>query len=285
MAWLAPIAAVGIQKATEKEDPSLEIWKDQGGRLSQLIEPDLDAYAFNPEQYQYETVAEDPTLQLRQRALLEQMQKLGETGLSDADKASYQANTNNANKEAGQRSAALMNEMRARGQGGSGLEFALREQAGQEALTRAAASGNQQAGDSARQRALYQQAYGDALGQQRQQDYTTQANNTNVINEFNKLNTSQRNDANLANMQRKNDVKQQQYENSLSKITGQANAAGQIAKAGANAAASSNALTANALGQASAGLMGSAGYGPYANAGKTTDTDEKIRRQQLVAND
>ena len=89
MAWLAPIAAVGLSKALEKKDPSEDIYKDQAARLAMVGLPGLEAFQYVPEDYQYSTVTEDPTVGLRQMALLDRLQSLGETGLSEADKASY----------------------------------------------------------------------------------------------------------------------------------------------------------------------------------------------------
>lgn len=223
-----PLASMAISAGGNLLNRALDSGeKDYERLLAQMLAeqqsiqaPQLDAFNFTPEDVQYKTVTEDPTYKARQMALLDRMAQLGETGLSDADKASYAQGTQMANQAARQRSGALMNEMRARGQGGSGLEYALREQAGQEALTRQANQGLAQAGDSARQRALYQQAYGNELAGQRKQDVGTQAANVDVINKFNQLNTGARNAAQLENMERQNQVAQQNYQNQLSRLSG-----------------------------------------------------------------
>src|SRR5690606_37366499 len=113
-----------------------------------------------------------------------------------------------AKLEAGQlargRNEALKNEMAARGMLGSGSEFMLREAANQEAAQRAQMAGLEQAAAAARQRALYQQAYGDALGGLRGQDLDVNSRNADIINQFNMANTGARNEAqqqNLANRQ------------------------------------------------------------------------------------
>jgi len=271
MAWVAPLIAAGGMigsKLLEKGDGSEEIYRDQLNKLYGVGLPDLQAFNYNPEDYSYQTISEDPSMQLRQSALLDRLSQLGETGLSDADKANYAQGVQQANQAARQRSGALMNEMRARGQGGSGLEYALREQAGQEAMNRQAQLGLAQAGDSARQRALYQQAYGNALAGKRDQDYRTAAANTDIINRFNQLNTAQRNDANLQNMQRKNDVAQQRFSNSINRITGATGTLGNLAQSQAANAASQNALTSGLMGIASQYAMGQAGYGPWAEKEK-----------------
>lgn len=230
-----PLAALGIAAGGNLLNRALDSGEKDYERLlaQQLAEqqaiplPVLDAFNFSPEDVQYKTVSEDPTYKARQLALLDRLASLGETGLSDADKANYAQGIQQANQAARQRSGALMNEMKARGQGGSGLEYALREQAGQEALNRQAQQGLAQAGDSARQRALYQQAYGQQLGQQRGQDLNAKAANTDIINQFNRLNTGARNEAQLANMERQNQIAQQNYLNQVNKFSGKQNLIGQ----------------------------------------------------------
>lgn len=267
------IAAGGglLNKLLSSEGDYEDILRNAQAEIGNIPLADLEAFQYSPEAYQYSTVTEDPTMRTRQMALLERLGQLGETGLSDADRASYAQATGAANQAAGQRSAALMNEMRARGQGGSGLEYALREQAGQESLTRAANQGLQQAGDSARQRALYQQAYGNALAGQRDQDYRSTAANTDIINRFNQLNTGTRNEAALGNLQRRNDVAQQRFQNQLSKSQAKAGMTGQVAQANAANTAANNALISNAVGMGSMIGLGEAGYGPWAKPKKPGD--------------
>ena len=268
--WPALIAAGGLaaSKAMEGDSDAEKIYRDQARKLQTVGLPQLEAFEFSPEDYQYQLAQEDPTYKTRQMALLDRMAQLGETGLSDADKASYAQGVGQANQAAGQRSAALMNEMKARGQGGSGLEYALREQAGQEALTRQNQSGLAQAGDSARQRALYQQAYGQALGQQRDQDWRSSAANADVINQFNKLNTANRNDATLGNLNRRNDVAQQRFTNETNRVTGANGLLGQQAQANAANVASNNAFQNAIIGAGVQGAQGAAGYGAWAEKEK-----------------
>lgn len=266
-AAIAGAAMIG-SKLLEKKDPTEDIYRSQIDALNHIGLPDLDAYSYVPEEYRYTLAQEDPGYKTRQMALLDRMAELSETGLSDADKASYAQGVGQANQAAGQRSGALMNEMKARGQGGSGLEYALREQAGQEALTRQNQSGLAQAGDSARQRALYQQAYGQALGQQRDQDWRSSAANADVINQFNQLNTTNKNNAVQGNLQRRNDVAQQNYSNAINRVTAANGATNNLANTAAANTASQNAFQNNLIGAGAQGGMGAAGYGPWAKKEK-----------------
>lgn len=272
MSVLAPLAITAgstlLSKLLGGGNDYEDILKAQQAKLEGIQEPDLEAFNFKPDAYQYSTISEDPNLQARQAALMDRLGQLGETGLSDADKANYAQGIQQANQAARQRSGALMNEMRSRGQGGSGLEYALREQAGQEALNRQAQQGLAQAGDSARQRALYQQAYGNALSGQRDQDYRAKAANTDVINRFNQLNTGARNEAALGNLNRQNEIAQQAFNNKLNKYKSSGDIANDMARASAARSASNNAMISGLIGAGAQAGMGAAGYGPWAEQKK-----------------
>jgi hypothetical protein len=100
----------------------------------------------------------------------------------------------------------------------------MRESANQQAAERAQDAGLAQAADSAKQRALYQTAYGNALGQQRQQDHAAASANTGIINRFNEMNTSNRNQTNNANANLRNNafqynegLKDKRFQNELTR--------------------------------------------------------------------
>lgn len=243
----------------------LKAIEDDYGNLSL---PDLDAYKFSPEEYRASLIQENPALQARQEALLGKLSELSDTGMSEADMAGYRMANQQANQAARQNSAALRDEARRRGAGGSGLEFALREQANQDALTRGQNMGLQQSADSARQRALYNTAYGDLLSGVRGQDLNAKSANADIINRFNQLNTSARNDANLGNMQRRNEIAQQNYQNQLSKLSGKAGAVGETSKGLAASGAASSARSQNMFNTITQGALAGAGYGPWAQRKK-----------------
>lgn len=148
-----------------------------------------------PENYNYETIKEDPTIRSAQMAALAKMSGLADSGLSTEDEAAF----TKARQQAGQiqkagNDAAIAN-ANARGVGGSGLEFAMREMANQQGAQNAQNAGMDQATASARQRLLYNQAYQTGLGNQRAQDFTANQANTGIVNRFNEANTNNHNQA------------------------------------------------------------------------------------------
>lgn len=186
--------------------------------LQDLEKTQLPSYVFNeyvPEQYKAELISEDPTTRLKQMALLEKMGQAAETGFTDSDKASYDLATKSANQAARQRSDALLQEAARRGIGGSGIELGLREQANQSAMDRANTANLQRASDSARMMAAYQQAYGGQLGDVRQADFNTQAKNAAAMNEFNRLNTAEKNRALQYNQERPYELQRDRMADSM----------------------------------------------------------------------
>lgn len=134
----------------------------------------------------------DPRLKEAQMQALAQLSDVVNTGgMTDADKASYELVRRGASGEAQARNQALLQEMQARGQGGSGAELISRLQANQAGADRMqqAALQNQIA---ARQRALEAVSQsGNMAGNIRTQDFGEQARIAeaqDIINRTNKQN-------------------------------------------------------------------------------------------------
>jgi len=133
---------------------------------------------------------------------------LSEQGLSPEDEAVFARAKAQANQQAAAQNQTILNQMRERGIGDSGAALAMRQQATQDAIGRQAQANMDQAAASARQKALYTQAYGGALGDVRNQDYRTQAANQDAINSFNAAGMQAQNQAAMVNQQAR-----QQHEN------------------------------------------------------------------------
>jgi hypothetical protein len=237
--------------------------------------PEAYEYGYNPEEYKAQLLKEDPRLIQSQRDYLQQLQGLSNNGLSEADKASYELARQTASSEAQSQRDAMARSAMASGTYGGGLDFVSRQAANQAAADRTQRASLQQAADSARQRALYTQAYGGELGNQRSQDFNTEQANKNILNQFNQLNVGERNNAarardavsreNVANrnaaqqynIEGRQGANQLSYQNELSRLAGVNNARGGMANAyGARGAARKQ--TRGAVGTA---LGAAAGYG------------------------
>jgi len=238
-----------------------------------------------PEAYQASMIEEDPRLMGQQSAYLNQLKALADSGMSDEDAAVFdQAQRQSGQQARGAREATMAN-MAARGVAGSGMELLSKELANQQAAERSRASMMDQAAASARQKALYTQAYGGELGSQRDQGFRSEAANKDILNRFNELNVGSRNTAaaqNLANRQAianqnvagrnqgqqynlegRRGANQQGFANQMAKLGGVTQAMGtqaqsHLAQSEANAATRGAGLNA-ALQLGTAGLSGKLG--------------------------
>lgn len=197
---------------------------------------------YDPEKAQANTISEDPSVKTAQMNALNQLAGLSQTGLSDVDQAGYEKARQIGEQAAHSGLAAAMQNAQARGVGGSGLEFAMREMANQDAAGKAQDAALQQASDSARQRALYTQAFGNMAGNVRGQDFNANSANAGILNNFNMYNTGNANQAQQYNLnnaqgianqnvtganqaqQYNNQMKQQAYQDAYQKASGQAGA-------------------------------------------------------------
>jgi hypothetical protein len=169
---------------------------------------DISAVGYIPESADYSTISEDPATRRAQLEALQSMKGLSESGLSDADRAVFAEAQNQSNRQAQSNRAAQMQNAQARGVSGSGLEMQMSALGDQEAANRAAQANMAQAGQASQNKANYLQAYLQGTGQQRDQDYRTQANNADIVNKFNMYNTGAANDARAYGAQSQNQMAQ-----------------------------------------------------------------------------
>jgi|GEM_PF-1545991 len=199
----------------DSADKAMDQLRNNQGLWDGLEVPGAETYTpeelqyladFNPEDAQFDLVEENGVRTAAQDAALERLASLADSGLSDADKLGFEdARSNAASMARGSREAVISN-MNARGLGGSGMDYAIQEIGNQEAAERARKSSMETAATAAQQRALYQKAYLDAIGGARDQDYRAEANNSDIINDFNKSNTAARNTAQAGNLTNRQNI-------------------------------------------------------------------------------
>jgi hypothetical protein len=192
-----------------KEDAAIGALQNSRDMYGNIKAPDLTWQNYDPTAFQSQTanantVKEDPSLVSNQMDALNRMSGLSQNGLSDVDQAAYARARSDAGQISSQQTGAALQNAQDRGLSGSGMEFAMREQAGQNAANSAQSADLQQAGDAAKMRAMYTQAYGNQAGQIRGQNYNTQSGNANILNQFNMANTQQQNQTAAANTQQSN---------------------------------------------------------------------------------
>lgn len=168
-------------------------------QLTGELTPEMEQ-AINLGPSAYEDIQTDPRLAQAQMQALSTLQELGTSGLTSADKADLeQIRRQTANEETARRQQILQN-MAARGVGGSGVELAAQLSSSQAAANRA----SQEAGDLAKlamQRKLEALTQSGNLGGQiRQQQFGEQeaiARARDVQNQFNTQNAIARQQRNI----------------------------------------------------------------------------------------
>lgn len=274
-------------KAKEQLDNQMKLWDS-------LSTPDLEWENYspemmqymgdvNPEAYQYELMQQNPELYADRLQQLDVLKQRSLDGLTPMDELAYESAAMEADRDARGKREALLSQAKQRGTAGGGLDFLARQQADQDATQRAQMAGMQQAADSARQRALSELSYGDALTNFDNSQYSRGAANKDIINRFNEMNTRGRNDAaynnqaarqansnantgarneaQLINQQGRTGIAQQNFGNQITKNSGKAGVYGQMyndyaAQAAANAKARS--AGGQAIGAAIGGPAGAA---------------------------
>jgi hypothetical protein len=263
-------------KAVMPPDPESQKALLEEFRNAGVLTPEVEK-AYPQLTSSFNSVSSDPRLKDAQMSALSKLQQLGEGGLTLQDKADLQQIQDaNAAREKGNRQAILQN-LAARGMGGSGAELAANLSNQQDSATRNASQSLNVAAQ-AQKRALDAVIQSGQLGGQiREQDFSEAARKAeaqDAIRRFNAANSialQQRNvdrnnvamAANAAHKQRAEEMAynapQQNYQNQMQKAqgvaaakTGQSQAAGQRAQDTANQWAqggSAIAQGANAYGQ------------------------------------
>lgn len=155
----------------------------------------------------------DPRLRAAQLGQLEQLAKLGQSGLSPDQVAQLKGLQNQAEQENQSRMQSILQDAQRRGMGTSQAAIAAQMQSGQSAANRQAMNANQQAG-MAFQNALQARSQAANLGQNmEQQQYQQSANLANALNQREAYNTQQQANVGQRNIDRFNQAQQYNQQN------------------------------------------------------------------------
>jgi hypothetical protein len=166
-----------------------------------------------------ESLQTDPNLRSAQISALDRLQQIGdEGGMLLSDKANLNRIDQQVAREAASRNQGITDDMQARGVGGSGAEFAMRQAANQATDQRLADTGMDVAAQ-AQQRALDAiMQRGQMAGQVRGQDFGEQSQVAQAKDLISRYNADSRSKANYYNA----GLSQQDYENRLGRADRQA---------------------------------------------------------------
>ncbi len=224
-----------------------------------------------------EGVSTDPRLKSQQLKALEQLAGVAETGMTPADQAAFELARKKAASENQAMQGQILQQMQARGQGGSGAELIARLKGAQTSadMLQDAQLQQAQAQQAARLQAMNQ--VGALSGQVRQQDFgeaSDIARAKDLVNQFNlqnqtaaqRANVQAKNQAQQANLQNQQNIMnqnvglrnqqqqynkqlaQQQFQNQLTKQQAKSGVTGSIAKSYSDSAAGAAALEGDLIG-------------------------------------
>lgn len=239
---------------------------------SQLTFPELKMLQeMDPQQYsaivpgQAATVNEAPDARAQQMAALGQLQGMGQEGLNLGDRLAAQEAGRSVSDSARRAQMAVLGNLAQRGRLGAGDELQARMAANQQASELARGLGSDLTRQALDRRLGAAQAAGGLAGQIRGQDVNVASTNADIINRFNSLVAGMQNEAaqrNAAarqevqgynvgtrqrlgeqtqlgkfnttqeNLNRRNDLRQQQFGNQVTRAQGMSNSLGNLANAG-----------------------------------------------------
>lgn len=272
---------------TEKMKLALETPEVQG-----VIAPYLEQ-AVQQGPSAMEDIAIDPRLKQAQMSALDTLSKMGQTGLTSADRASLNEIRRAGAGEEQARQNQILQSMQQRGVGGSGVELAAKLASSQQQADRSSVQADSLAkmGQERMLEAITQS--GQLGGSIRAQDYGEQQNLAGAKDQIARFNAQQSGDVNARNIalqnaaQQKNlsekqrtyeqaigtrnmqqqfnkNLAQQEFDNRMSKAAGVAGQLGNVGKAYSDKAAATAAMWSQiggAAGQAGAGMAGSGSSG------------------------
>jgi len=175
--------------------------------------PELQQYQLQnlniPEEMKAKLVEEDPKLKQAQLDALNNILQRSQEGMSAREKATFAKNRQLEGEQARGRELATLQNMEARGMGGSGLEAVQRQMSNQAMADRLSQEGLNQDAMNADIRNQALQNLLSGTGQVRSQDLQAGTTNADIINRFTQMNSQAKNQAINANIQAQNQRNQE----------------------------------------------------------------------------
>ena len=225
------------KKAFEYRDRAAKLWEDlqlptfdtsaytsyatpETLTLGQYASPDtLTVQNWDPVIGGYESISVDPAGREAQNDVMADLRAMAETGYSTADRVQAQGITDQMMRARQTQDRALMRDLAARGQLGSGAELAARMMANDSAMDAANDAGSKLAAEGMARKLQAMGMSGQIAGQQAGQDIAVAGKQADIVNAFNNrksvlgtqaaaANAQTQNQANVFNLQNKQAVAQ-----------------------------------------------------------------------------
>lgn len=198
IAAMAPIVAdlIGRALGSGDRDKAMRLLEDAAAQFGPgiLDAPELKSLMPHLGASRFETARADPEAMEAQKLALREMQRMG-----NPDNLEFRGAMNAAelaaNQQAGAQQGAIQQQMQARGMGGSGVDFAMRQQAGQNAANRASVAGFDAAKEGRRQALDAMKGAGSLAGQIRGQSWGEESDRASAADSIARFNEAGRMDA------------------------------------------------------------------------------------------
>lgn len=283
-----------------KSDPNraaIKLQREQMDRLSQLSLPQLEEFilqspelvglldAEQMEDSEFKKIQEDPRLREAQMGALQQLQQIGEVGLTPEERAQRSEMLRQSDAQEQARQQQIVQGMAQRGSldSGASLLAQLQSSAAQGADSRR--QSEQMAADAANRRRQALMQAGSMAGGMSQEQFNRQSQQASAQDRIAQFNAAQRADVNrmnlaarqnienqragIANQQAQvaNMIAQQNYQNKLARATGQGQVTNAMSTLTANQAQQPGWIQSGLAGAATGASMGFGPWGAVAGAG------------------
>lgn len=260
----AAIGVVGELLAADKRDEAEALLTRMRTQFEGIQLPNIEEIeAQQLGQSAFEGIQTDPMLESAQSGALGQVSELAETGSGAQDRAALSRLANMAARRQRAGAAGIEADMAARGQAGSGLDYATRAQLASDTNQRIGEGSLGVAGQAADRRANAILAKGDLAGRMRGQQYSEKANAAKARDDIMRYNAQSRDSTNRYNQGQR----QQRFQNQMQKTGAIANPT--------NALAGFKVQSANDTRQLASGIGDSANQ--FVNS--WDDEDEKKKKE------
>jgi hypothetical protein len=180
-------------------------FEDQPAYNAPALDYNPNAYAA-PETPEGQTISEDPNIKAAQMSALNSMLTRSNEGLTAEERRQQDLSRRKQEQTTQGAEEAIIANMAARGLGGSGMEYALRQQAAQNAADTASQGGLAREATNADQKLAALNNLLTGAGQVRGQDFTVNKTNADIVNDFATENSRRRNAISAANTELANNA-------------------------------------------------------------------------------
>lgn len=216
---------IGSSSASKARKQAMEMAKQAAAQYNGIIPPEVRELivqefqsqgTYTPEieqaislgESQVAQIKEDPVLRGMQMEALQTLAQRGKTGLSPEDRAALNQVRGEVQRDIEAKRQQILQNMQARGMGGSGAELAMQIAASQEGADRASEESDRLAAIASQNALQAMSQYGNMAGNVRSQDFNVDQARASAEDEFNRFNVQNQQGVQSRNVGARNEAQQ-----------------------------------------------------------------------------